>query len=321
MAETRINRRISIVIPVFNEENNIPYVVKEVRSQLQEIGHADFNLLFVDDGSTDHTLRVIREETYTDERISYISLSRNFGHQNALRAGLDHADGDCVISMDGDMQHPPHVLGELLTNWENGFDVVYTLRQEREQFGFKKFSSNSFYKLMNYLSDIQFEKGVADFRLLDRKVVDILKSLPENDLFLRGMVKWVGFRQKGIVYTPDNRLTGKSKYTLKKMMRLAVEGVTSFSIRPLYLAAGLGLFFSAASLLYLPYVLISYWEGHVVSGWGSLIMTVVFFGGLQLSILGIIGIYIGRTFLQTKNRPNYLIRESKLNHVHDPAQF
>jgi polyisoprenyl-phosphate glycosyltransferase len=308
-------KHLNIVVPVYNEEENIGILVTALHQVLQPFSDRyTYNVIVVNDGSSDRTLEVIKALCTQDTRVRYVSFSRNFGHQNALKAGIDRADADCVISLDGDMQHPPELIPTMLEKWEEGFDVVYTLRQSDESnLAFvKRQTSNWFYRVMNRLADLEMEKGTADFRLLDRKVVDVLKDLTEFELFFRGLVKWMGFKQFGIEYKANERRSGRSKYTLKKMMRFAVQGITSFSIKPLYIAAYLGLAFSLASLIYIPYALISYYLGYAISGWTSVIVTIAFFGGLQLSILGIIGLYIGKIFMQGKHRPLYIVAETNL---------
>ncbi|MDQ6609070.1 MAG: glycosyltransferase family 2 protein, partial [Bacteroidota bacterium] len=261
---------------------------------------------------TDQTLAVLKCFATQFTCIKYISFSRNFGHQMALKAGLDRCLGDCAISLDGDMQHPPSVIPALLQQWEQGYDVVYTIRKDTRthQNFLKRSTSNLFYRLMNRLANLDMEKGSADFRLVDKKVVKVLKRFDEHELFFRGLVKWVGFKQIGIEYTANERKGGRSKYTVKKMVRFAVQGITSFSTKPLYYAAYLGLLFSLSSLLYVPYALISYYFGYTVSGWTSIVVIIAFFGGLQLCILGIMGLYLGKIFMQSKGRPLYIIKES-----------
>lgn len=304
---------VTVVVPVHNEQTNVPVLAAKLQQVFTPLDY-EYNVIFIDDGSTDKTVEVLKQLSASDNRIGYISFSRNFGHQAALKAGLDHANGDCVISMDGDMQHPPALIPAFLEKWKEGYDVVYTLREEDPQLDyFKKTSSRLFYRTMNRLSEIEMEKGSADFRLLDRKVVDVLRNLPENELFFRGLVKWAGFSQFAMEYTPDKRHSGESKYNLKKMMRLALQGITSFSIKPLYLAIYLGLTISLLAVLYVPYALYGHYMGHARPGWASIIVTIAFFGGMQLMILGIIGLYLGKLFMQSKNRPVYLVRESKLS--------
>lgn len=308
-------KHINIVVPVYNEEESIGLLIAAVRSVMEPLASKySFDIIVVNDGSSDQTVEVVKAFAVSDQRIKYISFSRNFGHQNALKAGIDKCNGDCVISLDGDLQHPPELIPALLEKWEEGFDVVYTIREESDSnLAFvKRKTSTGFYRVMNRLADLEMEKGTADFRLLDRKVVNVLKELTEYELFFRGLVKWMGFRQHGIHYKANERKSGRSKYTFKKMLRFAIQGITSFSIKPLYIAAYLGLIFSLASLIYIPYALVSYWLGEAISGWTSMIVTIAFFGGLQLSILGIIGLYIGKIFMQGKHRPLYIVDETNL---------
>ncbi len=306
------NKLVSVVIPAHNEEDNIIVIVDRIERVFETL-HYNYEILVVDDGGTDRTLEVIEELARTRDNFYYIEFSRNLGHQPALKAGLDFAKGDCVISLDADLQHPPEMFRQMLEKWEEGYEVVYTRRKEDKRQSFKKRKTSVyFYKLLNSLSDIEIEQGTADFRLLDRSAVDVFKNFKENDLFVRGLVKWLGFRQFAIDYIPELRFAGASKYNRAKMMRLAIHGVTSLSIKPLHTAVYLGFFFSLVSLMYVPYVLYALYVGKHVDGWASLITTVAFFGGLQLIILGIIGIYIGKMFMQTKNRPNYIIRSTNI---------
>lgn len=309
-------KHINIVVPVFNEEENIMNLIHEVNGVFEKLSYRH-SFIIVDDGSTDKTLDVLRCAAASDKKIKYISLSKNFGHQNALKAGLDHATGDCAITMDGDLQHPPQLIPTLLKHWEEGYDVVYTIRKDDEsEIRFiKRKTSDFFYRIMNRLADLDMEKGSADFRLLSKKLVYILQGIDEYEIFFRGLVKWIGFKQIGIEYQANERKQGKSKYTFKKMVRFALQGITSFSTKPLYIGAYLGFAFSMLSLLYIPYALISYLLGHVVNGWTSVIVTIAFFGGLQLSILGIVGLYIGKIFMQGKKRPFYIIKE--VSHVQE----
>ncbi len=306
-------KHICIVTPVFNEEKNIPLLITSIKDVLQTIPYA-FTIILVDDGSSDKSLQVIKEEAAKNTNIKYISFSRNFGHQNALKAGLDMASGDCVISMDGDMQHPADLIPAMVSKYEEGYDIVYTIRQDENNLpSFKKSSSNFYYKILNKLSDVKVDKGAADFRLMSMQVTETVRNLPEQDVFFRGIVKWVGFKQIALEYNPNERVHGKTKYTIRKMVNLALNGILSFSKKPLYIAAYLGIIFSTLSILYIPYILYSYFIGNAVSGWVSVIATITFFGGLQLLILGVIGIYIGRMFIQMKNRPMYIIKESNLH--------
>ena len=307
------DKLISIVIPAFNESENIPKIAVAIENLFKSLPYK-YEIIMVADGCTDGTMDKIQELILNNKSIFYIEFSRNFGHQNALKAGLDHANGDCVISLDCDLQHPPEIIPEMLTKWESGYEVVYTIRKEDKKLPHsKRFTSKLFYSTINSLSDVEIESGSADFRLLDRKVVKVVRNFHENEPFLRGLIKWIGFKQTSIEYAPFARQYGKSKYSLKKMIKFALQGVTSFSIKPLYAATYIGFLLSIMSVLYVPYVLYAFNNGKEVSGWASIIMTIVFFGGLQLIILGIIGIYIGKMFIQVKERPNYIIRSTNLN--------
>jgi len=307
-------KTIEIIVPCYNESENIRPLYEAIKGVFSEkLPAYSYTLLFVNDGSSDQSLLVLQQLSKEDSRVKYLSFSRNFGHQLAVKAGLDYADAPAVISMDGDMQHPPTLIPTLVHKWEEGVQVVATLRTYPAEISKKKRkSSQQFYKLLNLLSDIEIKEGSADFRLLDQSVVEVIRQMKENEPFLRGIVPWVGFNQVYVPYTAQARYSGETKYTLKKMFQLALSGVTSFSVKPLYFAVFLGFFFSLLSVLYVPYVIYSFLNGSEISGWASLIMTIVFFGGLQLIILGIIGVYIGKIFKQTKERPAYIIQEKYL---------
>jgi polyisoprenyl-phosphate glycosyltransferase len=308
---------VSIVVPVLNEERNVPVVYAALNRLMESLPYL-WEVVFVDDGSTDHTLREIKNLAAENSNVFYISLTRNFGHQAALRAGIGAAKGDCIISMDGDMQHPPAMIPVMLGKWEEGFDIVYTIRKDHESTGFKKkLFSRLFYKVLNALADMELNEGEADFRLISRRVAEVLNKLEEPEIFYRGMVKWLGFNQTGIEYQAAERRHGHSKYNWKKMMSLAMHGITSFSIKPLRAAAYLGIIIAMLSVLYLPYTLISRSLGHAVSGWSSLIVTIAFFGGLQLFVMGVIGIYLGKLFMHSKNRPSFIVKEME---VHEPLR-
>lgn len=308
-----MKKNIKIVIPSYNEATNIPVMIDALHKVLEQLPYL-YKIVFVDDGSSDNSLSILENISKTDSKVFYIQLSRNFGHQNALKAGVDFVRNQsaAIITMDGDMQHPPELIANMLEKWEEHYDVVYTIREEDKDLSwFKNKTSKGFYSLINQLSEVKIEPGTADFRLMDRKVADVFSNFSENELFIRGLISWVGFKQFAIHYKPNARFSGKSKYTIVKMIRFAMQGITSFSTRPLYLAVFLGVVLSAfAFLFFIIYVLYSVYFGHVISGWASLISTVVFFGGLNLIVLGIIGIYVGKMFIQSKNRPNYLISKS-----------
>lgn len=303
---------LQVLLPAHNESGNIHPIYDEIRKALDATVY-DYRILFVDDGSTDDTLDRIKELASVDRRVNFIELSRNFGHQNAIKAGLDHTDADVLIMMDCDLQHPPSLIGDMLAWYEKGYDIVRTRRRPSPHEGYlKRTTSRLFYNLMNSISDIRLEEGSADFRLLSSNAIAQLRVFGEFDLFYRGLVKWMGFRQVSIEYDPSPRHSGETKYSYRKMIGFGLKGFTSFSTKPLYLSAYMGVTFSALSLLYLPYVLWGLWTGNYVPGWTSILVTIVFFGGLQLMMLGVIGIYIAKVFLQSKQRPHYIVKESNL---------
>jgi glycosyltransferase involved in cell wall biosynthesis len=301
---------VSIVIPVYNESGSIGRLIAMLEEELSI--YPNYEVIFVDDGCTDNTLELIKVQNKKNQSFNFISLSRNFGHQYALKAGMDYANGDCVISMDGDMQHPIKLVHEMINLWLKGNHVVYTIRKDDENISFfKKNSAWLFYSLINRISDVKIMKGTADFRLIDKKVLEIITSMNEAHLFLRGIVPWVGFQQIGLEYKANERFAGTSKYTLIKMIRFAATGITSFSIKPLQIATGLGFIISFLTFVYGIYATtISFITNTTVSGWTSLIVSVLFIGGVQLIFIGLIGEYIGKIFIQVKNRPNYIIKET-----------
>ncbi len=304
------NNSLSIVIPAHNEEDNISIIVDNIISSLIGINY-DYYILFIDDGSTDFTLKKLKEISSVNSLVKYISLSRNFGHQNALKAGLDFVNTDIVIMMDADMQHPPSLLIDLIRGHEMGFNIVNTLRKDNYNVSFfKRLTSKWFYIVINKMAEIEIDPGSADFRLIDNKVLAVLKGLDETEFFYRGLIKWVGFSQTTIDYYPNSRFSGVSKYSLNKMLKFAIGGILAFSNKPLYFAAYLGLFFSVTSLFYVPYIFYAFITGKEVDGWASIVASIAFFGGIILLILGIIGLYISRIFDQGKKRPNYIIKEN-----------
>jgi len=301
---------ISIVIPCLNEQDNIPKLMERISAELKD--DYSYEIIFVDDGSTDRTMEVLRQLTTQYPTLRYISLSRNFGHQQALKAGLDRASGDCVIMMDADLQHPPALIRQLIEKWRSGYDIVYTVRQANLQLPlFKRLSSRLFYKLINQLAEHPIEEGAADFRLVDRRVASIIASLNDPFLFLRGLIPWLGFKQCAIGYQPDARFSGNSKYSLIRMARLALHGVTSFSVRPLRMATFVGVAISFVAFTYLAYALLAFFVFHIsLPGWSSIVSSILLLGGIQLIMLGIIGEYLGMLYVQSKQRPTYIIREA-----------
>ncbi len=306
-------KKVSIILCSYNEAANLPIVIRALHDNLDELPY-DKEIIIVNDGSSDNSMEIIDELCKSDPELFYIEFSRNFGHQNALRAGIDHATGDCIISMDADMQHPPEMLPQFIQKWEEGYDIVYTRRLEDKGLSkMKRKSSSLFYKVLNHFSEIDLEEGTADFRLIDKSAKKVISNIKGGELFMRGLVKWIGFRQYRIDYMPHQRLYGSTKYTFKKMMNLAVQGILSFSTKPLHIALYVGFAIAFISLVFMiPYALISFFFGHPLAGWASMISIVSFLGGFQLFVLGIIGLYIGQIFNLSKGYPTYIIKDTNL---------
>lgn len=305
---------VSLVVPVYNEAENIAPFFSELSRSIPKQYATEY--IFVDDGSTDETLSRIMELARRNGSVKYLSFTRNFGHQYALKAGLDFASGEAVITLDGDFEHPPSLIPQMLKHWETGGNkIVYTMRQDEQGFAsLKSVTSKLFYKLINSLSEIKIDAGTADFRLLDREVVEMICASQESTLFLRGLVSWSGYQSLAIPYAQGSRKWGSSKYTYSKMLRLALDAITSFSIVPLRLATVVGFFMSLFSGIYGVYAIIVFLldKESVIIGWPSVIISVLFIGGLQLLILGIVGEYIGKIFLETKKRPLYILKDKHI---------
>ena len=302
---------LSVVVPCYNEEEVIPITHNRLIFVLEEIT-PQFELIYIDDGSQDETPNHLRQLQQHDQRVKVVFLSRNFGHQMAITAGLDHVSGDAVVLIDADLQDPPEVIKEMVNRWYEGYDVVYGVRTDRQgEPPFKLWSAKAFYRMMNRLSDVPIPLDTGDFRLMDRRVVEALKIMPERDRFLRGMVSWVGFRQVAVSYQRSPRIAGVSKYPLFKMIRFAADGILSFSLVPLRIAIWVGLLTVALSFLGILYALfVRLFTLSWVPGWTISFIAILFIGGIQLIFLGVIGEYIGRIYREDKRRPLYLVRES-----------
>ncbi len=307
-AGPRTARLLSVVVPAYNEAGSLPLLFERLRGVLEPMG--PYEVVVVDDGSRDGTIDFLRRAEAEHREIRYLSFSRNFGHQNALRAGLVEARGDCVITMDADLQHPPELIPELFAAWRAGADVVYTVRRDDNTSWFKRRTAALYYRLLAALSDDPPAPGSADFRLLDRRVVDVVAGLKEHTIFLRGLVPWVGFQQAEVPYVPDARTTGVTKYTVRRMVRLAVEGITATSIRPLLLASTFGMFLAFAAIVYAGYAIyIRVQTGTAVPGWTSTVVVTALIGGTQLIFLGVLGAYVGQVLREVRGRPPYIVRE------------
>jgi polyisoprenyl-phosphate glycosyltransferase len=302
---------ISVVIPCFNEQE----VIRETHARLGAVLKTmpvQIEFVYVDDGSSDATPELLRELQSHDARIRVVRLSRNFGHQMAITAGLEHASGDAVVIIDADLQDPPEVIDQFIRKWLDGYDVVYGVRTERDgETAFKRWTAKLFYRCIGSLSDTQIPLDTGDFRLMDRRVVDELLSMPERDRFVRGMVSWIGFSQVAVAYRRAPRLAGVTKFSLFKMLRFATDGIVSFSILPLRLATWTGFLASGLAVVAIFLVLLERFLGvqGLVKGWTSTVIAILFIGGVQLICMGIIGEYVGRIYGEAKRRPLYVVRE------------
>lgn len=302
---------LSIVVPCYNEDAVLPEFHRRAVAVLEQCADLSFELIYTDDGSHDQTPNLLRQLQASDSRVRVVTLSRNFGHQIALSAGLGHASGEAVVIIDADLQDPPEVFPEMIARWRDGYQVVYGLRNRRTgETAFKIWTAKAFYRLINKLSAIDIPLDVGDFRLLDRKVVEVLLAMPERDRFVRGMISWIGFKQVAVIYDRAPRVSGESKYPLMKMLRFAVDSVISFSFLPLRLAIWVGFGAIAASFAGIVYALaIRLYTTTWVRGWASIFTAVLFLGGVQLITLGIVGEYVGRIYAEVKLRPLYVVSE------------
>ena len=300
---------LSVIVPMYYEQE----VARECHRRLTEVldGKYDYELIYVNDGSTDNTLPILKELAAQDKRVRVISFSRNFGHQVAVTAGVHHASGDALVIIDADLQDPPELIPEMIQMWQDGWEVVYAKRKRRKgESAFKLFTAKMFYKTLRMLTDIDIPADTGDFRLIDRKVAEGFKQMPERSRFIRGMIAWLGFKQTPIEYERDARFAGETKYPLKKMLKLASNGILSFSTQPLRLVMQVGMMAVVVSLGLLVYAIISKATGHADTGWASLMVTVTFLGGVQLISVGVLGQYLARMFEESKSRPLYVISET-----------
>ena len=301
--------QLSIVVPVYNEAANLKVLYASLHGVLKSM-ECSYEVIFVDDGSSDGTFEVVKQLHEQNPAVKGYSFSRNFGHQIALFAGLSRSRGAVVISMDGDMQHPPAMIPVLMEKYEEGYDIVNTKRIDAKSTGlFKRLTSRWYYKMLNALSDVPIEPAAADFRLMNRKSVEALNSLPETHRFTRGLVGWMGFKQAIIPYQAAPRHAGSSKYTFFKMLRFGLDGIVSFSVKPLRIAFYTGVMVSIAALLYAVYAIVQHVLGSTVEGWTSILVSVLFIGGVTLLSLGVIGEYIARIFNEVRRRPMYFFKD------------
>jgi dolichol-phosphate mannosyltransferase len=306
-----MNITYSIIAPIYNEIDNLPLLYRRVTEAMDTMGKR-WEFILVDDGSTDGSTQKIRELAESDSRVRPVIFARNFGHQIAITAGWDYARGDAVVIIDADLQDPPEVILDLAKKWQEGYEVVYAVRAEREgESWFKKFTASMFYRLIYRITDVKIPVDTGDFRLMDRKVVNVLKQMKERHRFPRGMSAWVGFKQIGVEYKRAARHAGVTKYPFKKMLRLALNAITSFSYFPLQVATFFGFLSAGVSILAIPLVAALRLAGsHFFEGQTTTLISVLFLGGVQLISLGILGEYIGRLYDEAKGRPLYIVRDA-----------
>ena len=310
VSKKEAKKLITYIFPIYNESGNINLLYKTMKSLLASNSKYSFEIIFVNDSSKDDSLQKLVKIQKKDSTIKVIDLSRNYGHQIAVTAGLDAAKGDAVIIMDSDMQDPPKVSFDLLTKWEEGYDVVYAQRKTRKDTFFKKITANAFYRTLQKLASIDIPRNTGDFRLIDRQVLDSVNSMREHDRFLRGMVAWVGYKQIGVEFDRDARNAGTTNYPFKKMLKLAADGILGFSTYPLQVISKIGYFISALAFLGIIYAIVMkiFFPEFTVEGWTFIVITILFMGGIQLIMLGVLGSYIGRIYTEVQNRPLYLIQ-------------
>lgn len=304
-------KKVTIIIPAYNEEASLPFLYERIEKLINSIDNYEFEILFVNDGSKDKTIELIKEYREKDNRISYVDFARNFGKETAMIAGLDYATGDCVIFMDADLQDPPELIPEMLKYWEEGYDDVYAQRRSRKgETWLKKFTSKMYYRVLQSLTNVEIQKDTGDFRLLDKRCVNALRKMRESQRCSKSMFSWIGYKKKAIVYDRDPRIAGKTKWNYGKLINLAIDGITSFTTSPLRISTYIAIPTFAALFVYFIYVIAKCCVEHVaIQAFQAIILLVLFFSGVQILLFGIVGEYLGRIFNETKNRPLYLVNE------------
>ncbi len=304
-------KKISVIIPAYNEEESLPILYKRMEKLIKSMENYEFEILFVNDGSKDKTLEIIKKMRQEDNRICYVDFSRNFGKEIAMIAGLDYATGDCVIFMDADLQDPPELIPELVKYWEEGYDDVYAKRKSRKGESFlKKFTSKMYYKVLQHLTKVEIQRDTGDFRLLDRRCVNALKKLRESQRNTKSMFSWIGYKKKEVLYDRDPRVAGKTKWNYIKLVDLAIDGITSFTTSPLRLSTFIAIPTFAVLFIYFIYVIVKcFVVKEAIQAFQAIILLILFFSGIQILLFGIVGEYLGRIFKETKNRPLYLVNE------------
>ena len=306
-----MKKKISIIVPAYNEEESIPFLYERLTKIIDDIKNYKFEVLFVNDGSKDKTLELIKEIRKKDDRYCYVNLSRNFGKEVAMMAGLDYAKGDAVIFIDADLQDPPELIPELIKYWEEGYDDVYAKRKTRDGETFlKKFTSKMYYRVLQKLTKIEIQRDTGDFRLLDRRCVNALKKLRESQRCSKSMFSWIGYNKKEVLFDRDARVAGKTKWNYTKLVDLAIDGITSFTTLPLRLSTYIAIPIFATLVVYFMYVIAkSIIINEPIQAFQAIILLILFFSGIQILLFGIVGEYLGRIFNETKNRPLYLVDE------------
>lgn len=312
-------KKVSILIPAYNEEEVLYTLYDRLENVINKLNNYEFEVLLINDGSKDNTLNILKELRKKDNRMCYINLSRNYGKETAMIAGLDYVTGDCCIILDADLQDPPELIEDMLKYWEQGYDDVYAKRKSRAGESFmKKFTSSLFYKTLQRSTRIPIQKNTGDFRLLDRRCVDALRKFRESERYTKGMFSWIGFNKKEILFDRDPRVAGTTKWNYWKLIDLAIEGITSFTTKPLRISSFLGVIISLCAFIYIVIIITrTLIMGEAVKGYPSLMAVILFLGGVQLLSLGIIGEYIGRIFNETKRRPLYFVEEYNGEKVKD----
>ena len=304
-------KKITIIIPAYNEEESLPPLYERLEKLMSSMENYEFEILFVNDGSKDNTINLIKEYRQKDKRISYVDFSRNFGKEIAMIAGLDYATGDCVIFMDADLQDPPELIPELVKYWEEGYDDVYAKRNSRKgETWLKKFTSKMYYRVLQHLTNVPIQKDTGDFRLLDRRCVNALKKMRESQRNSKSMFSWIGYKKKEVLYDRDPRIAGQTKWNYKKLVDLAIDGITSFTTSPLRISTYISIPTFILLFIYFIYVIVKcIVTSTAIQAYQAIILLILFFSGVQILLFGIIGEYLGRIFNESKNRPLYLVNE------------
>ena len=304
-------KKISIIIPAYNEEESLPHLYERLEKLMSSMGNYEFEILFVNDGSKDNTISLIKEYREKDNRISYVDFSRNFGKEIAMIAGLDYAKGDCVIFMDADLQDPPELIPELVKYWEEGYDDVYAKRNSRKgETWLKKFTSKMYYRVLQHLTNVPIQEDTGDFRLLDRRCVNALRKMRESQRCSKSMFSWIGYKKKEVLYDRDPRVAGQTKWNYKKLVDLAIDGITSFTTSPLRISTYVSIPTFMILFIYFIYVIAKcIVTSTAIQAYQAIILLILFFSGIQILLFGIIGEYLGRIFNESKNRPLYLVNE------------